>query len=254
MSTHRLSQKAREELALTLTLDDDLTEEQINALMTELKSQPYARSTYFISREQVLEEETKHLDNNLTDILAGDNPYTDIIELNVAAQWACTDSLKAIQQHLEQRWEIAVVDYPQELVERMVPRLHRATWAMIVLTCVLVFICMVLIANAIMRAIYARRFTIHTMRLVGASWIFVCRPFLLRSTLVGLISAALACVLLWGGIMWERSFDQHVATLISKDVCITAALAVTGTSLILNVICTLVAVNRYMSMREEKMY
>ena len=59
-------------------------------------------------------------------------------------------------------------------------------------------------SNTIRLAIYSKRFLIHTMKLGGASWAFIRRPFLRRNFWIGVLAAFIADSLLWGAAYWLR--------------------------------------------------
>jgi len=132
--------------------------------------------------------------------------------------------------------------------------LEPVSIALLALSALLIFICYTLISNSIQLSIYSRRFLIHTMKLVGASWGFIRRPFLKQAVLVGVISALLTCVLLGGIIYALIPYMPHIEDIMTwHELAITAA-AVFVFGFVITVICTLLSVNKFLRMTAGELY
>ena len=254
LSAHELSQTVRENFTITLLLDDDLDLDDARIFQARMEAMPYARSTTLITAEEALKEETERMGTDPTDFLGGQNPYTASIEMNVVADYACTDSLLWIQKELRDMWQVSDVVYQQDIIENLNRTLQRATLVLAVLAVLLIIISVVLVNNTVRLSVYARRHIIHTMRLVGASWAFIQRPFLSRSLAIGLTAAVLATAFLLGGVHWARQQDAFVQTIICPQTIIIMVATVFVAALFLSVVCTWLSVNHFLNMRENEMY
>ncbi len=254
LSARRLSQSVRENLTITLLLDDDVESGEADTLAMRLNAKPYAAQTNVITREEALKEESERMGTDPTEFLGGENPYTASIEMNVAADYVCTDSLLWIAKELKAMWQVADVIYQRDLVDQVNATLQKATVVLAVLALLLMMISVVLINNTVRLSVYARRFTIHTMRLVGASWGFIRWPFIKRSLGIGLTAAALACAMLLGGIYWVTQNDTEIAAIITPEMIGIMAASVLVAGLLLTFICTWFSVGHFLRMKEEKMY
>lgn len=253
LGAYRLSESVRENLVVTLLLDDDVDTDAAEQFMETLRLQPYARQLTLVTAEQALAEQTEALGSDPSDFL-GQNPYTASIEMNVCADYAQADSLEAIARDLSQTWQVTDVVYQRDLVEHLNTMLQRVALLLAVLAVLLTFISIVLINNTVRMSVYSRRFLIHTMRLVGASWGFIRRPFLWRSLGIGLIASVLAGAVLVGIVQWLLAYDASVATVITPAVVGIMLAAVLVSGLLLTLICTWVSVGRFLRMRESQMY
>ena len=254
LSANELSKSVRENLTVTLLLDDDVTTADADTLSMRLDMKPYVAHTTVISAEQALKEESERMGSDPTEFLGGENPYTASIEMNVAANYACTDSLLMISKELKEMWQVTDVIYQRDLVENLNATLHQATIVLSVLALLLMIISVVLINNTVRLSVYARRFTIHTMRLVGASWGFIRWPFIKRSLGIGLTAAVLADALLVGGIFWAFHKDAYIATIVSKEIIAIMAVSVLVAGLLLTFVCTWLSVGHFLRMKEKEMY
>ena len=254
LSARELSRSVRENLTVTLLLDDDVDTNEADTLAMRLEARPYVRTTTVISREQALQEECERMGTNPTEFLGGENPYTSSIELNVMSDYACTDSLLWIAKELKAMWEVADVVYQRDLVDNLNRTLGKATIVLSFLAFLLMIISVVLINNTVRLSVYARRFSIHTMRLVGASWGFIRWPFIKRSLGIGLTSAVLADALLLAGVRWALVKDASIASFVTPSIIFTMAATVLVAGLLLTFVCTWLSVGHFLRMKENEMY
>lgn len=250
----QLSRDVRENLTVTLLLDDDLDTPEAEAFRQKLAKKPYVRALVLISKEDVLKEQTEAMGSDPSEFLGGENPFTAAIEMNVMSEYACTDSLIWIARELRERWEVTDVVYQTDLVNNLNTNLHKATMVLSVLAVLLLIISIVLINNTVRLNVYAQRFQIHTMRLVGASWHFIRWPFLKRSLGIGLTSAFVAGSLLGGGIWYLLKQDPSMSAFITPATIGIVLATVLAFGLLLTLICTAASVNHFLRMREEEMY
>lgn len=253
LGAYRLSENVRERLTVTLILDDDVDSTATADLLQLLALQPYAREMTLVSADEALAEQTEAMGIDPSDFL-GQNPFTASIEMYVRADYAQADSLETIADELRGMWQVSDVVYQPELVESLNAMLQRAAIVMAVLALLLTFVSIVLINNTVRLSVYSRRFIIHTMRLVGASWSFIRRPFLRRSAGIGFASSLLAAALLMAIVQSMLAYDPSVADVIDRDVILVMLAAVCAAGLLLTIVCTWFSVGRYLRMREHELY
>ena len=254
LSAHELSRSVKENLTVTLLLDDDLDTDDAKAFEQRLQLHPYVHTTTLISKEQALEEERERLGTDPTEFLSGQNPYTASIEMTVGADYACTDSLIWIAKELKEMWQVADVIYQRDLVDNLNQTLHKAIMVLAVLAVLLMIISVVLINNTVRLSVYARRQAIHTMRLVGASWGFIRWPFIRRSLGIGLVAATIATALLLGIVHWARLQDAFVATIVTRQTIVAMVVTVYVAGLLLTFACTWLSVGHFLRMKENELY
>ena len=149
---------------------------------------------------------------------------------------------------------MADVIYQKDLIERLNSNLHKVTYVLLGMAGLLLLVTLVLINNTVRLSVYSRRFIIHTMRLVGASWGFIRKPFMLRALWIGLTAGIVADLALAGGIHTLWTYDPTMANYVTpKDVGFTL-LSVLVCGLLLTLLCTFISVSHYLGMRERDMY
>lgn len=187
LSAKSLSDHVRENLELSLLLNDNTTEKQVDNIINYAEVQPYTKEVSYISKEQILAEQTASMGLDPTEFL-GYNPYTASIEIKLKADYANTDSILPIKNRLMRYTQIREISYPSELMDNVNDNIRKISAILLILAMALTLISFSLINNTIRLTIYSQRFLLHTMKLVGASWNFIRRPFLMRNLSIGIVS------------------------------------------------------------------
>ena len=254
LTARQLSESVRESLTVTVMLGDEATNADALAMRKRLERKAWVKDITFISREQALEEQTEAMGTDPTDFLGGENPFTPSLEVHLAADYACTDSLLWISKRLKSNKMVTDVIYQKELVERLNSNLRKVTYVLLGIVGLLLLVTLVLINNTVRLSVYSRRFLIHTMKLVGASWGFIRRPFMLRALWIGLAASVLADGVLLGGMHTLWQYDPTMQAYVTQENAIITAVAVLACGLLLTLLCTFISVSHFLSMREGELY
>lgn len=253
LTARNLSTYVRENMSVNVVLGDTVSTSDGQQLSARLQQQPYARQVRFISAEEALAIMTVELGADPVEF-AKVNPFQAEIAIQLAANYANTDSLKRLAQTLKADSLVTDVYYAQDEIDAVDHNINYVGMVLLVLSALLIFICYTLISNSVQLGVYARRFTIHTMKLVGASWSFIRRPFLVRSIVIGFVSSLLASIVLviigYSLYRYQNSLTQLMSW---TDVAITiAAVFVFGFAIML--FCTLLSVNKFLRMTAGELY
>ena len=253
LTAHRLSESVRQSLTVTVMMDDDATDSAAMAYKKKLEKRKWVKEITFISSEQALKEQTEAMGQDPTEFL-GETPYTPSLELHLVADYACTDSLLWISKRLKSNKLVTDVIYQKDLVDRLNRNLRKITYVLLAMAGLLLLVTLVLINNTVRLSVYSRRFIIHTMRLVGASWGFIRRPFMLRAMWIGLAAGVLADLVLAGGLRALWKYDPSMTNYITLENIGITLVSVLVCGLLLTLLCTFISVSHYLGMRESEMY
>ena len=132
--------------------------------------------------------------------------------------------------------------------------LQKISFVLLILAGLLTFVSFSLISNTVRLSIYARRFSIHTMKLVGASWGFIRRPFVWRSVAVGIVAALLAVIVLGCFVYALYTYEPEILTVVTPEVMAITALAVFLFGIIITAICASLSVNKFLKMKAGELY
>jgi cell division transport system permease protein len=253
LSARNLSASVKEKLPVFIDLGQDLTETEAKQFCDNLSSKKYINSLKYISKEQVLEETKKTLGTDPTEF-AGMNPFLPSLQFQLHADYANTDSLKWISEELTKLPNVTDVRYPEDLIQQVNSMVKKFSLLLLVIAALLLIVCFVLINNTVKLSIYARRFNIHTMKLVGASWSFIRGPFIKQAVAQGLVAGILANAVLGVGmyLLWQNQRD--VMEVITWKVLVITGVAVLLFGVIITTFCSWLSVNNFLKMKAGELY
>lgn len=252
-SAGNLSVYVRENISFSALMSDDMREADILKFQKKLEAEPYVKSTAYISKEQALREETEAMGTNPQEFV-GHNPFTASVEINLHSDYANADSIAWIEKSVMQMAKVVEIVYPEELIDVVNKNVRKISLVLLTLAALLTIISFSLINNTIRLTIYAKRFLIHTMKLVGADWNFIRKPFLVRNLWVGLISALCADGLLMTGGYWLVRYEPELINVITTHTMLTVILTVLLSGITITLLCAYISINRYLRMKSETLY
>ena len=253
LSARNLSSYVKENLTVTMMLGEDITDPEARKLCNDLRKNSYISHITYISKEQALKEQTEAMGTDPSEFI-GMNPFVPSIELQLKAQYANTDSLKWIASGLKSDKRVTDITYPQDLMDSVNNNLNKINLVLLILAVLLTCVSFSLINNTVRLGMYARRFTIHTMKLVGASWGFIRRPFLGNAVGIGLLAALLADGVLAAGVYALYTYEPGVLTVITWQVMAITGGAVFLFGVLITLLCAYVSVNKFLRMKAGDLY
>lgn len=253
LTARNLSTYVRQNMSINLVLGDTVTAAEGMALVQEMQSKPYSRQVRYVSEEEALQVMTQEMGANPMDF-AGVNPFQAEIEVQMQANYANTDSLRHISEQLLRDSRVIDVAYQADEIDKVNNNVQRISIVLLVLSLLLIIVSYSLISNSVRLGVYSRRFSIHTMKLVGAKWSFIRRPFLTRSIAIGLVASLLACAVLGVCVYSIFRYQPGAEELVTRmDLFITAA-AVFVFGFVIMLLCTLLSVNKFLRMTPGELY
>ena len=253
LSAHNLSAHMKENLTVTVMLKDSVSLNDARHFCRDLYHRPYSHNIDYISKEQAKREQVKELGSDPSEFL-GFNPFPATLEIKLNADYANRDSLKWIAKEIRKDSRVSDMAYMEDLMDKVNANLSRVSLILLVLAVLLTFVSFSLISNTVRLSVYANRFVIHTMKLVGASWGFIRRPFLRQAMGVGLIAAILAIVILGACYYALWVIQPGVDEIVTWQVLSITAGAVLLFGLIITALCAWLAVNKFLRMRARELY
>lgn len=253
LSAKSLSTHVRENLELSLLLNDNVTEKEVERIVNYVNAQEYTKATHYISKEDILAEQTASMGLDPTEFL-GYNPYTASIEVKLKADHANTDSIMLIKNKLMRYTQIREIAYPSELMDNVNDNIRKISFLLLVLAFALSMISFALINNTIKLTIYSQRFILHTMKLVGASWAFIRRPFLMRNLGIGIASGVLANGLIAGSIYLLLRYEPQMSYLFTWHTLGIVGGSVMLFGILITLLCAYFSINRFLRMKAGDLY
>ena len=254
LTTHYFTIKSKENISLSIILNDTISETDLSRLERYLNATEYTKQVVYISRDSALKEHIAAIGEDPSEFL-GYNPLSASLEVFLTSEYASTDSINSVILPRLQVFDgITNITYQKEMIELLNNNINKLSLILSLIALVMLFISIVLINNTIRLSIYSKRFIINTMQLVGAKNSFIRRPFVRRSIINSFIATFLALLMLGGAIYLVQIQIGTVVNLYHLEIIIPVVVVVFFISLIINYIATVAAVNRYLRMRTEQLY
>ena len=253
LGAHNLSVYVKENINFSILISEDMKESDILKLQKKLDKEPFVKATEYISKKQALREQTEAMGTDPQEFL-GYNPFTASIEVKLHSDYANSDSITKIEKKIKKNTNIQEVLYQKDLIDAVNDNIRNISLMLLGLAVILTFISFALINNTIRLTIYSKRFLIHTMKLVGASWSFIRRPFLRRNFWIGVLSAVIADAVLWGAAYWLVSYEPELIRVITPDVMLLVSVSVLIFGVLITWLCALLSINKYLKMKAGTLY
>lgn len=253
LAAHNLSIYVRENINFSVLISDDMKESDILKLQKKLNKEDFVKETEYISKKQALKEQTEAMGTDPEEFL-GYNPFTASIEIKLHSDYANSDSIAKIEKIIKKNTNIQEVLYQRELIDAVNENIRNISLILLVLAVVLAFISFALINNTIRLAIYSKRFLIHTMKLVGASWGFIRRPFLQRNIWSGVLAAFMANAILMGAAYWLVTYEPELVGVITPEVMLLVSASVFVFGIVITFLCAYLSINKYLRMKASTLY
>ena len=253
LTANNLSVYIRENIAFSAILDDGMKETSIIKLQESLNKKNYVKQTIYISKEQALKEQTEAMGTDPTEFI-GHNPFNASIEIKLNAGYTNPDSIKWIEKELMANKNILEINYPQNLLDSVNKNLQKISLFLLGLAVLLSLISFSLINNTIRLTIYSKRFLIHTMKLVGASWGFIRKPFITRNLWIGILSGAVANAVLTALAYTAVKYEPELLVIISPESIMIVAASVMIFGIIITTLCAYISINKYLRMKISELY
>lgn len=253
LGAHNLSVYVKENISFSVLISDDMKESDILKLQKKLNKEAFVKETEYISKKQALREQTEAMGTDPQEFL-GYNPFTASIEIKLHSGYANSDSIAKIEKLIKRNTNIQEILYQKDLIDAVNDNIRNISLMLLGLAVILTLISFALINNTIRLTIYSKRFLIHTMKLVGASWSFIRRPFLRRNFWIGVLAAVVADAILWGAAYWLVSYEPELIRVITPNVMVMVSVSVLVFGVIITWLCALLSINKYLKMKASSLY
>ena len=253
ITAQNLSTFVKENINISVLISDEMDSLSIQKMEASLKKAPYAKRVEYISKEEALKEEIIAQGIDPTEFI-GMNPYTASFEIKINADHANPDSINAAVKRLKGNPDVVDVIYSKDLIKSVNDNIRKVSIILLIIAALFTYISFALINNTVRLTIFSKRFIINTMKLVGASWGFIRRPFLTQSFTLGIASAIFADGLIIGGLYWLHNFEPQIDAVIDLKAIIIVSAAVFFFGIVITYLCTLFSLNKYLKMSSNELY
>lgn len=243
----------KENITVSAIMNIEVSEVEAEGVAKKLSKKKYVKSVDIVSKEQGVREMKEILGEDFLDVFET-NPIPVSLDIQVNAEYFSKDSLAMIQKDLSKDSMIAEVVYQDSLVDLLNANLEKIGLVLGIFILLLMFISFVLINNTVRLNVYSKRFTIHTMRLVGATKGFICKPFAGQAFFQGMISSSIAVLALIGVMYVVRNEFNQLFVLLDMKMLGLVLLSVILTGVLICVLSTVIVVRGMVSLTNDDLY
>ena len=243
----------KENMQISVLMKQDVSDADALAYRDDLEQERYIKSTTFISREQGQRELADQLGEDFLDVFET-SPIPVSVDVTLKAEYVSADSLAMVSKEIAKSSLVDEVVYQQSLVDALNANLGRISVVIAVFIGLLLFISFVLINNTVRLNVFARRFTIHTMKLVGATKSFIRAPFLVQSAFQGIFSAMIANIVLVVMLFVMRNELEQLFRIFRMDLLLVVMGIVLVCGILICLVSTWFVVNKLVALKKDELY
>jgi cell division transport system permease protein len=265
-TANKKSAEIKEQLSMDILFHETVDESIVRMMEKKLKSMDgIVKKALYVSKEDAQKLMLKHVGKDAFEILDGVNPLPSSIHVNLSSSYVNPDSAANFAAQITKGNEhiISEVAYNESQFLEIGTVFKNFELIMLFIAGVLLIIAILLIYNTIRLAVFSKRFMIRTMQLVGAKSFFIRRPFILKAFYQGLISAILAVLFLLSlwysftiinpNIISELSTDKFLLNNEILEFSV-IAIGILITGILISVVSTYFALNKFIWVKSEKLY
>jgi len=253
VNARKVADYFKESMMVSVLLKQDVTEKKAQSYVKQIETLPQVKSCRIVSREEGTAELKKMLGEDFLSVFVS-SPVPVSVDVSLKADCVTKDSLAAVTALLTESSMVDEISYQQSLVEALNSNLAKISLVIAVFVALMLFVSYVLIGNMVRISIFNKRFTIHTMKLVGATRSFICSPFIVSAMVQGLISAAAALVAILVGLFVLKGSFPQLFEVFSIGSLIPVALTVIFSGVVICVVSTYFTVNKLIVMSRDELY
>lgn len=243
----------KENMQVSVIMKQYVTEDAAMDFKKELEKAPYIKTSVYVSREQGEREMKELLGEDFLNVFEA-SPIPVSIMVTLTADYVTADSLDVVKADISRSALVEDVSYQRSLVDTLNANLSKISIFISVFIALLLFISFVLINNTVRLSVYARRFTIHTMKLVGATRSFIRAPFLLQAAFQGIFAAFIAIIALLGMLFLLKSQFDELFRIFQLDMLLLVMGIILSAGLLICLVSTWFVVNRLLSLNKDDLY
>ena len=265
-TANKKSAEIKEQLSMDILFHETVDESIVRMMEKKLKSMDgIVKKALYVSKEDAQKLMLKHVGKDAFEILDGVNPLPSSIHVNLSSNYVNPDSAANFAAQIAKGNEhiISEIAYNESQFLEIGTVFKNFELIMLFIAGVLLIIAILLIYNTIRLAVFSKRFIIRTMQLVGAKSFFIRRPFILKAFYQGLISAILAVLFLLSlwysftfvnpNIISELSTDKFLLNNEILEFSV-IAIGILITGILISVVSTYFALNKFIWVKSEKLY
>jgi cell division transport system permease protein len=250
---NKLSKHLLENFQLTVFFREDASEADIMAVRRQIELSDYTKNAVFVSKEEAAKTFAAETGQDFVSFL-GFNPLLPSVELFVKSNYANAGMIQQIDKEIRKNEAVQEVVYQPSIIDEIHKNIQTIGSILLGISLVFLLIAITLINNTIRLNLFARRFIIKSMQMVGATHWFIIKPFAFKSFLHGLYGGIIACLLLGLILYWAPFWIPDLQALYDNQqfAMLFGVLIIAG--IIISMISSMISTNRYLRVKIDDLY
>jgi cell division transport system permease protein len=253
LNAKKVADHFKEQVVVTIFLNDSAKEVEINQLEKSLAMADYTKKMVYVSKEEAAELMKADTGEDFMDFV-GYNPLQNNIEVYLKADYVTNETLDGITEELSNKKFIEEIRYDNDLVELMNNNVKKITFWVLILSALFTLIAVLLINSSIRLAVYSKRFIIKTMQMVGATKTFIRRPFVWKSVQLGIIGAIVALIGMAIVLYYLNKTFPEIELLQNPILLAALFIGIFLLGVLITWISTFIATQRFLNLKTDQLY
>lgn len=253
VNARSVSDYFKESLQVSVLMKQEVSEKQAEEYRKAISELPFVRTTRLVSKEEGTEELKQMLGEDFLSVFES-SPVPLSIDVSLRAEYVSPDSLEFVKSKLSAYKIVDEIECQQSLVEALNANLAKISLVLGIFILLMLFVSFVLINNTVRLSVFSRRFTIHTMQLVGATRSFIRKPFLVSAVWQGLVAAVIAVAALAAMLLAVKRSFEALFTIFRLQQMLVVAGVVVVCGVLICVLSTYFVVNKLVGLTRNDLY
>ena len=253
LNTKKVADYFKETISVGIYFKDNAKEVEMKQLEKSLSLADYTKSIAFLSKDEAAETFSEDLGENFVEYL-GENPLQNSIDLHLNADFVSSDKVEEIAAEISSKDFVDEVTYDKPLISLLNDNIKKISLWVLVISGIFTLIAVLLINSSIRLSVYAKRFTIKTMQMVGATKRFIRRPFVWKSVRLGMIGSLVA-LLGMGAVLYYSDKTFPELELLEEPIWLVVLfVGVFLIGILITWISTFFATQRFLNLKTDELY
>jgi cell division transport system permease protein len=253
LNSKKLADDFKEEIAMTVFFKNEAADTVFTAFKNELKTSKFVKSSVYVTKEQAAKMHTDIIGEDFMTFL-GANPLQNSFDIHLKADYINAENIRKIEDHFRANEMVSDIVYDKQLVNLVNDNIKKVSLWILIISGFLALVAVVLINSSMRLSIYANRFIIKTMQMVGATKSFIRKPFIWRSVKLGLAGAICAVIALIGCLLYIDGNYPNLGILENPLSVGIVLLGVLALGIVITWLSTYFATQRYLNLRTDDLY
>lgn len=253
VNARSVSDYFKENMQVSVMMKQTVSEDAAMKYQDGLNKERFIKNTVFVSREQGKREMADMLGDDFLDVFET-SPIPVSIDVTLNAEYVSADSLEVVKEVIVKSPLVDEVVYQRSLVDALNANLSRISFVLAIFIALLLFISFVLINNTVRLNVFSKRFTIHTMKLVGATRSFIRAPFLIQSVFQGIFAAFIAIIVLVAMLFVVRSEFAQLFEVFRLELLLVVMGIVLVSGVVICFVSTFFVVGKLVGLSKDDLY